>query len=67
MKSAVDKAIDAAGGACRLAEVLGVKHQAVYFWQKRGWVPLARAGQIEKKYGVPRRKLMDPRIVSAMG
>jgi DNA-binding transcriptional regulator YdaS (Cro superfamily) len=57
-------AIDLAGGACALAYNLGVTHQAIYTWAKRGWVPMQRALQIEQEYGVPRTQLLKPDIVA---
>jgi hypothetical protein len=57
-------AIDLAGGACALAHNLGVTHQAIYTWAKRGWVPMQRALQIETEYGVPRTQLLKPELVA---
>jgi DNA-binding transcriptional regulator YdaS (Cro superfamily) len=57
-------AIDLAGGACALAHNLGVTHQAVYTWAKRGWVPMQRALQIETEYGVSRAQLLKPELVA---
>jgi DNA-binding transcriptional regulator YdaS (Cro superfamily) len=57
-------AIDLAGGACALAHNLGVTHQAIYTWAKRGWVPMHRALQIETEYGVPRTQLLKPELVA---
>ena len=55
-----------AGGAPALAAALKVSHQIVYIWVKRGWVPLARAVQIEKKYGVPRDKIIKPQLAELL-
>ena len=57
-------AIDLAGGACALAHNLGVTHQAIYTWAKRGWVPMQRAVQIEQTYNIPRAELLKPEIVA---
>ena len=46
-----------------LAEKLGVTQQAVSTWMRRGWVPLLRALEIEAEYGIPRARLINPRIV----
>ena len=56
-------AIEKAGGAMRLAEILKVSHQVVYNWEKRGWVPPKRAIYISKKYGIPRADLVNPQWV----
>jgi DNA-binding transcriptional regulator YdaS (Cro superfamily) len=59
-------AIDLAGGACALAHNLGVTHQAIYTWAKRGWVPMQRALQIETEYGVPRTQLLKPELAAIL-
>ena len=46
-----------------LAEKLGVTQQAVSTWARRGWVPLNRAIEIEMEFGIPRARLINPRIV----
>lgn len=55
-------AIRAAGTQQKLAALLGVSQQAVSAWLDRGWVPLRRAQEIEASLGVPRAKLINPRI-----
>ena len=62
MRNALNTVVEKAGGAPALAAHLGVSHQIVYAWVKRGWVPLARAVQLEKKYKVPRDKLINPEL-----
>jgi|GEM_PF-2114659 len=62
----IKQAIDLAGGACALAHKLGVTHQAVYGWAKRGWTPMQRAMQIEKAYGIPRTELLKSDLVSLL-
>lgn len=66
MPKGLKLAIAAAGGVRSLAEFLGVSHQAVYRWDARGWVPPQRAAQIEKKYKIPRRDLINPRLSKLM-
>jgi len=56
-------ALAAAGSQARLSQALGVSQQAVSKWLQRGWAPAERAAEIEFLYGVPRRKLMNPRLV----
>jgi len=60
----INLAIKLAGGACELASQLGVSHQIVYIWARRGWVPGKRALQIENAYNIPRIDLIDPKIVA---
>lgn len=62
----IDRAVEMADGAVPLAAKLGVTHQAVFQWIKRGWAPLQRAIQIEGIYGVPRRELLKPELVEAL-
>lgn len=62
----IDRAVEMAEGAVPLAAKLGVSHQAVFQWVKRGWVPLARAIEIESIYGIPRRTLLKPELVEAL-
>ena len=67
--TALDQAIDKAGGRVPLANALGVTRQAVYGWRKQGWVPVPRAIEIEDKFGVGRMRLIKPElraIVSAL-
>ena len=64
--SGIKQAIKLAGGACALAHKLGVTHQAVYGWAKRGWTPMQRAMQIEKAYDIPRTELLKPDLVSLL-
>lgn len=55
-------ACETAGNQARLAEGLGVTQQAVSKWVRQGWVPLARAREIEVLWGVPRARTMNPRV-----
>jgi DNA-binding transcriptional regulator YdaS (Cro superfamily) len=60
----IKRAIEMAGGACALAYKLGVTHQAIYTWAKRGWVPMQRALEIETEYRIPRTELLKPDLVA---
>ena len=62
----IKKAIDLAGGANALAAKLGVTHQAIYTWVRRGWVPAQRALQIEIIYDVPRGDLFKPELAALL-
>ena len=66
-RETIKTVIAAAGGSqIDLARVLGVTQAAVSKWVTRGWVPLARAREIEALYGVPRTKVANPTIVDAL-
>ena len=58
----IKQAIRAAEGGPKLAEALGVTHQAIYYWSKIGWVPLPRAMQIERLFGIPHQRLISPAV-----
>ena len=60
----IKKAIDIAGGANPLADKLGVSHQAVYVWLRKGWVPAQRALEIEKMFDIPRVELFKPELAA---
>jgi transposase-like protein len=64
--AALNTAIERAGGAIRLAEALGITHQAIYAWRKRGWVPADKAIAVENLVGVPRISIMDPALVAVL-
>ena len=61
----VNTAIAKAGGIFAFCRALGVSHQAVYSWKKCGWVPIERAVEIERLYGVPAGRLVKPSISRA--
>jgi hypothetical protein len=63
---AINRAIAKGGGIVRFARSMGVSHQAVYAWKRRGWVPVEKAVVIEAAYGVPRDELMSPDLVRAL-
>lgn len=65
--SAVLKAITAAGGATALARALGVTPQSVWDWRVKGYVPLARAKEIEIQFGIPRNDLVSAKVRSNLG
>jgi DNA-binding transcriptional regulator YdaS (Cro superfamily) len=60
----IKKAIEMAGGANQLALKLGVTHQAVYVWLRKGWVPSQRALQIEHLFDIPRAELFKPELAA---
>lgn len=58
----LNTAVQRAGGLIKFCAELGVTHQAVGKWRKRGQVPPLRALAIEQKYGVSRRSIVHPDI-----
>jgi hypothetical protein len=58
----IRKAIFMAGGQVKLAEQLGVSQQSVAKWLKQGYTPLGRAIELETRFGIPRRVLIDKRL-----
>lgn len=56
------RAVQFAGGVSSFAQSLGVTHQAVYQWLRRGWLTPKRAEQVSELYGVPAAELLDPEI-----
>ena len=64
--SGIDNAITQAGSQSELARQLGCSQQAVSAWQRKGYVPLLRAPEIEAQYGVPRATLIAPRLLDVV-
>jgi DNA-binding transcriptional regulator YdaS (Cro superfamily) len=62
----INKIIELAGGPLALAEKLGVTHQAIYNWRKRGHVPASRAMELEKMYDVQREELVSPVLLALL-
>lgn len=65
--SAVLTAITKAGGPTAMAKALGVTPQAVWDWRAKGYVPLARAKEIEMQFGIPRNDLVSAKVRSNLG
>ena len=49
----LNRAIAAGGGTMAFAKAMGVTHQAVYHWKKRGYVPLDKAARVQSLFGEP--------------
>lgn len=64
--SGIAEAVVLAGGQGRLADQLGVTQQAVSKWVKRGFVPAHRVLEIEVQYGIPRDRLIEPRLADLL-
>jgi len=62
----LNAAIANAGGIFAFARKLGITHQAVYHWKRRGWVPLERAVEIEQHFHVPAGSLIKPLLREAL-
>lgn len=60
----LETAIRAGGGIVAFAAAMGVTHQAVTAWRKRGRVPLGRAIAIESLYSVPAEKLLSADVAA---
>ena len=45
---------------------MGVSHQAVTRWRKRGAMPIERALVAEQLFGVPRVTLVSPAVAEAL-
>ena len=52
--SPVERAINAIGGAVRLAEALDLTRQAIHQWDK---IPAERVVDVERVTGIPRQEL----------
>ncbi len=48
----VEKIIEKAGGVEAVASALGITIQAVYAWQRNGYVPLNRVREVAKMAGM---------------
>jgi hypothetical protein len=66
MFTGIHEAVQAAGTQVKLAERLGVTQQAISTWLKQGWAPMDRAREIEMQFGIPRTRLVNPRIVAML-
>lgn len=64
--AAIREAIEAGGGVLKFAGTMGVTHQAVYYWLKRGFVPIERAIVIEALFKVERERIMDPALLRVL-
>lgn len=62
-KTGIEKAVEAVGSQLKLATELDVSPQAVFNWVKQGYVPTGRILEIEKRYGIDRTELIDPKLL----
>lgn len=59
-------AIKRAGGIVPFTQEIGVTHQVVYQWRKRGYVPAERALVIASRYGFPYWKMLRFEVVELL-
>jgi transposase-like protein len=64
--AAIDLAILRGHGIVRFAKSMGVSHQAIYAWKRRGWVPIEKAVALEAIFSIPRDDVMNPDLVRAV-
>jgi hypothetical protein len=64
--AAIDLAIERGGGIIKFCKRMGVTHQAVYAWKRRGWAPLEKAIVLEAVFGIPRADFMNPDLVRTL-
>lgn len=62
MRDGIKDVVHIAGGQAALARQLGVSQQAVSKWVQRGFAPVNRVVEIEAQFGVPRHRLIDPKL-----
>lgn len=65
-KTGMEMAVEAAQTQEMLAQALGVTQQSISVWLKQGFAPIERAREIEMHTGVPRAKLVSPKVLAAM-
>ncbi|MDA1044134.1 MAG: Cro/CI family transcriptional regulator [Verrucomicrobia bacterium] len=53
----VEKLIEKAGGVKAVADALKVSTQAIYKWQRDGYIPLRKIRAIANLTGIPENKL----------
>ena len=63
--NALNTAIKRGGGIIAFADALGIAHQNITAWRRKGQVPIARAFVIERLYYVPAALLMAPELAEA--
>ena len=63
---AITDVIARAGGIVQFCSIVGISHQAVYSWKRRGAVPPDKALVIETLFGTPREMLLKPQLLALM-
>ncbi len=62
----IEEAIYAAGSQTKLAKILGCSQQNVGFWLRQGYCPAERVIEVEQATGVPRERLINPKLVDLL-
>jgi len=62
----LDRAIQAGGGMMSFSRTMGVTHQAVYHWKKRGYVPFDKAAKVQKLFGEPMLNLVREDVAAVL-
>lgn len=65
-QTGIADAVVAAGTQVKMAAALGVTQQAISHWLRRGYVPVRHIVQIETEFGVPRARLINPKIANLL-
>jgi len=63
----INDAIAKAGGQKQLAIDLGVTQQFISASVQKGFLPPERAMQVEQMYGIPRKKMVNPKLAKLLG
>lgn len=61
-KTGIEQAIAAVGSQMALATAVGCTQQNVSFWKRQGFVPVEHLVVVEQSTGIPRARLINPRI-----
>ena len=59
-------AIAAVGSQEQLAAAIGTSQQNVSFWKRQGFVPVEHIVAVEQASGVPRARLIKPKILDLL-
>lgn len=62
----LNRAIAAGGGIIAFARAMGVTHQAVYHWKKRGYVPFDKAAKVQNLFGEPMLDLVREDVAAVL-
>lgn len=65
-QTGIADAIQAAGSQKQLAAIIGCTQQHISFWKKQGFVTAERIIEVEQATGVPRARLIDPKLVDLL-
>jgi hypothetical protein len=66
IEATLNRAIQAGGGIISFAKAMGVTHQAVYHWKKRGYVPFDKAAKVQHLFGEPMLDLVREDVATVL-